>query len=102
MSYTETVLYRGWNITVRYLKHSNSDPQAARSYTARAFAFLNDASDERFWTDVHPQTLTIINSVFLSNKVCAQTLLAQIMVLIDALRKPPCPAVTDVAKCSRC
>ena len=96
MSNTETVHYRGWNITGRCLKHSNSDPQAAASYTARAFAFLNDASDESFWTNVHPQTSTIINSVFISNKACAQTLLAQIKVLIDTLRKPPCPAVPAV------
>jgi hypothetical protein len=92
MSDFETTRYRGWNITARCLKHSNSDPQAARSYTARAYAVLNDASHEHFWTDARPQTSTIINTEFGSTTACSRTLIAQIMVLIDTLKKRPCPA----------
>ena len=80
--------YCGWNITASCLKHSDSNPQAARRFTARAFAILQDSIDERSWADARPQTTAFSDKIFTSGNSCAAALIAQIKVRIDTLRMP--------------
>ena len=80
--------YRGWNITASCLKHSDSNPQAARRFTARAFAILQDSIDERSWVDARPQTTAVSDKIFTSGNSCAAALITQIKTLIDTLRVP--------------
>ncbi len=87
MSGTIRISYRGWNITATCLKHADSDPRAARRFTARAFAALNDIADGNQWHDSQTQTASIVDHIFVSANACTETLLGQIKTVIDNLSR---------------
>ena len=89
MNQSETTRYRGWNITINCLKHSNSDPRAPLYFTARAFAVLDQSAYPSVWSDPRPQTASIVNRVFASTQACAQALEIQIRTLIDSQKPAP-------------
>ena len=89
MNQSETARYRGWNITINCLKHSNSDPRAPLCYTGRAFAVLDQSTYAGYWRDPQPQTTSIVNRVFASSQACAQALGIQIRTLIDSQKPAP-------------
>lgn len=91
---TETIRlsYKGWNITVTCLTHHDSDPSAARRFTGRAFAVLEDSNHADQWHDARMQTASIVDHIFPSANVCAQTLLVQIQSVIDGLCRQTWPA----------
>lgn len=81
-----TTFYRGWFITLRCLKHRNSDPRPQRSYTCRAWAVLHDMADAPLWSDTRPQTSAIVDRVFSSSAASVEALLTQTKELIDTLK----------------
>ena len=97
MSGTTRTTYRGWNITATCLKHFDSDPRAARRFTARAFAELDDPSLHALWHDAGVQTVSIVNHLFISATVCSQTLLTDIKAMIDKLSRTRPNAPLDLA-----
>lgn len=82
--------YHGWNIIATCLKHEDSDPCAARRFTARAFAILPAGADHDKWCDASTQTTAIVDHVFTSTALCSEALVEQIKHVIDNLRKPDC------------
>ena len=85
--------YHGWNIVATCLKHEDSDPGAARHFTARAFAVLPAGEDHDDWCDASTQTTAIVDHIFVSAAACSDTLVSQIKMVIDRLRKPACLAL---------
>lgn len=80
--------YCGWNITASCLKHSDSNPQAARRFTARAFAILEESIDERLWAHAGLQTTAVSDTIFTSGNSCAAEMITRIKRRIDTLRVP--------------
>lgn len=90
MSDTMRTSYEGWDITVRCLRFRSPANRAAgdeASFTASGRAVLNNVAAERNWTDSRPQVVTLGGRIFDTTATCAQVLLAEITVLIDALKK---------------
>lgn len=85
--------YQGWKIIATCLKHEDSDPRAARRFTARAFAVLPAGENHDNWCDARTQTTAIVDHIFVSAAACSETLVCQIKLVIDNLRKPDCPAL---------
>jgi hypothetical protein len=94
MASTLKTTYQGWHITVRCLKfraRANTGGNAD-SYTASGRAVReNDAADGD-WTDARPQVATLGGRIFNTTGSCAQVLLAEMTVMLDALKKLPAPA----------
>ncbi|MEJ7805659.1 MAG: hypothetical protein WKG03_07025 [Telluria sp.] len=88
--------YRGWNITATCLKHPDSDPQAERRFTARAFAVLDQDTPQEQWRDARTQTASIADQRFGSAIACSQALLALMEGIIDDL------SVHQDAECAAC
>ena len=96
MSETLKTTYEGWDITVRCLRSDSPANQRAGngpSFTASGRAVLRRTDSERDWTDSRPQVVTFGGRIFDSTATCAQVLLAEITVLIDALKRGRSPAV---------
>ncbi len=90
MSDTLRTSYEGWDITVRCLRFRSPANRAAgneASFTASGRAVLSNTDAERNWTDSRPQVVTLGGRIFDTTATCAQVLLAEITVLIDALKK---------------
>ena len=90
MSETLRTSYQGWDITVRCLRFRSPANQGAGNqacYTASGRAVLHDVDGERDWTDSRPQVVTLGGRIFDTTATCAQVLLAEITVLIDALKR---------------
>ena len=87
MSMTIRTSYRGWDVTLQCLLHWNSDPRAAKIFTARAIAVLNDASEAPDWIDPGLQTVSFSARPFVSTALCTQHLLLQMQSAIDVLHK---------------
>ena len=82
--------YEGWNITVRCMRFnaaSNGGDGNSGSFTASGRAVLKNADEERAWTDSRPQVVTLGGRIFDTTATCAQVLLAELTVLIDALKR---------------
>lgn len=95
MSETLKTSYEGWDITVRCLRFRSPVNQRAghgASFTASGRAVLRSADSEREWTDSRPQVVTLGGRIFDTTATCAQVLLAEITVLIDALKRGRAPA----------
>ena len=86
MSDTLKTSYAGWDIKVRCLQFRSPASQRA-SFTASGRAVLRNADRERDWTDSRPQVVTLRGRIFDTTATCAQVLLAEITVLIDALKR---------------
>lgn len=80
--------YQGWHIVATCLKHDDSDPQAERRFTARAFAVLPAGEGHDNWCDAGTQTTSIVNRIFVSTATCSDAIVTQIKEVIDNLRKP--------------
>ena len=80
--------YQGWHIVATCLKHDDSNPQAERRFTARAFAVLPESEGQDSWRDAGTQTTSIVNRIFLSAAACSDTLVTQMKEVIDNLRTP--------------
>lgn len=93
MSMTIRTSYRGWDVTLQCLLHWNCDPRAAKTFTARAVAVLNDTADAPHWIDPGLQTVSLSARQFVSTALCTQHLLLQIQGAIDAVKKPSAGAV---------
>lgn len=90
MTDTLKMRYDGWDITVRCLRfHSpqNHGQGGKHSYTASGRAVRHSAEDDGDWTDARPQVATLSGRIFDSTATCAEVLMAEMTVLIDALRK---------------
>jgi hypothetical protein len=89
MSGTLKTSYRGWSIDVRCLQKQalNVGPRERRSFTATGHAVLHGEHDRREWVDSRPQIVTLGDRIFDTASVCSDVLLAEIKVLIDALKK---------------
>ncbi len=91
MAGTMRTHYKGWDITVRCLKfraHANTRGVQS-SFTASGRAVLGDPSGNAEWTDARPQTVTLGGRIFDSTATCAEVLLAEIQIMIDALKRAP-------------
>ncbi len=90
MSETLRTNYKGWDITVRCLRFrspANQRVGKTDNYTASGRAVLRDAGSESDWTDSRPQVVTLGGRIFDTTATCGQALLAEITVLIDALKR---------------
>ncbi|MEJ7805578.1 MAG: hypothetical protein WKG03_06620, partial [Telluria sp.] len=82
--------YEGWDITVRCLRFRAGSGERngnSGSFTASGRAVLKNAAEERAWTDSRPQVVTLGGRIFDTTASCAQVLLAELTVLIDALKR---------------
>ena len=93
MSETMRTSYEGWDITVRCLRFrapANQGEGNSASFTASGRAVLRHADGDRHWTDSRPQVVTLGGRIFDTTATCAQVLLAEITILIDALKRVHC------------
>lgn len=83
--------YQGWSITVRCLKFQARANMRGDgdSFTASGRAVLHDAANDGAWTDARPQVITLRGRIFDTTATCSQVLLAEMRVMLDALRKTP-------------
>lgn len=82
--------YDGWDITVRCLRfHAprNLGEGSKHSYTASGRAVRQSNEGDASWTDSRPQVATLGGRIFDTTATCAEVLMAEMTVLIDALRK---------------
>lgn len=82
--------YRGWDITVRcmHTQRTGGPGSVPSTYTASALAVLRDKEDSDNWIDARSQRTTATDRVFENQSSCAETLLEEVKILIDAMRKP--------------
>jgi hypothetical protein len=95
MGSTLKTTYEGWHITVRCLKfraRANTGGNA-NSFTASGRAVRENQAEDGEWTDARPQVVTLGGRIFDTTANCAQVLLAEMTVMLDALKKLPVPAV---------
>ncbi len=91
MGATLRASYEGWDITVRCLKFrakANTGGNGA-SFTASGRAVRRDAANDADWVDARPQVVTLGGRIFDTTATCAQVLLGEMTVLLDALKKIP-------------
>ena len=83
--------HKGWSITVRCLKfRARANMQGSGdSFTASGRAVLHDVGNDGDWTDARPQVVTLGGRIFDTTATCSQVLLAEMRVMLDALRKVP-------------
>lgn len=80
--------YKGWDITVRCLKfRARANTHGQPSFTASGRAVLGDAANDGEWTDARPQVVTLGGRIFDTTTTCTQVLVAEIQVMIDALKR---------------
>ena len=90
MADTLRMSYDGWDITVRCLRFRSPENQGTsskHSYTASGRAVRQSTVDDGTWTDSRPQVATLGGRVFDTTASCSEVLMAEMRVLIDALRK---------------
>lgn len=82
-------LYLGWEITVRCTAclRPIDEVQSVRRYTASAIAILISLESGKDWIDPRAQVLDLGERCFATERLCANTLLAEVKELIDALRR---------------
>ena len=83
--------HEGWSITVRCLRYrakaNISGP--GHSFTASGRAVRQDSEGDHDWMDSRPQVVTLGGRIFDTTATCSEVLLAEITVLIDALKRRP-------------
>lgn len=88
MCHTVQKTYRGWTITVRCsLRAGGTAGVQATTFTAMAEAELEAGQDPAQWIDPRMQVVSTGNRSFSSSSGSIEVLLAEVMALIDALRK---------------
>ncbi|MES2759897.1 MAG: hypothetical protein V4693_21200 [Pseudomonadota bacterium] len=89
MSGTLRTCYRGWNIAVRCLGKQSlpGKPARAGTHAATAHAYLQDSATRNEWIDPRPQSVVSGSRNFDTTACCSAAVLAEIKILIDALRR---------------
>lgn len=94
MGGTLKATYLGWDITIRCLKFRPpaSMPGSGDRFTASGHAVLQDTASDGDWIDARIQVLSLHGKIYCTAAACAEVLLAEMRVLLDALRRlPPLP-----------
>ena len=91
MAGTMRTTYKGWDITVRCLKFRApaNTGGALASFTASGRAVLSDTAANGEWTDPRPHVVTLGGRVFDTTSTCTAILVADMHILIDALKRAP-------------
>lgn len=91
MAGTMRTTYKGWDITVRCLKYRApaNTAGALESFTASGRAVLTDNAANADWTDPRPHVVTLGGRIFDTTATCTAVLIAEIHILIDALKRAP-------------
>jgi len=89
VAHTVQLKYQGWDIIIRCMDRLRpiDEINFVTAYSAIAHAALQESENPAQWVDPRVQIVTLGTREFANGEECIRTLTAEVMALIDALKR---------------